>query len=202
MILATRFRFVKRVFVTLAHVSEDNGSQHEVDLVEVDAFAESAHEGQTRHSGEPYITHPRAVRRILEEELPEDVDDTTLAIALLHDVLEDCEVHPTVLLDRFGAPVQEGVTLLSWSIRALDIARSPEVYWSGLRRGPRAVRLVKGADRVHNVREALDSEHERLSRKYLRETPEILLPILEAAGESWLSERLRELVAELERAVG
>lgn len=183
-------------------MSEQNGSQHEIDLVEVDAFAESAHAGQMRYSGEPYITHPRAVRRILEEELPDDVDGATLAIALLHDVLEDCDVHPAVLLERFGATVQEGVTLLSWNIAALKIDRSPDVYWSGLRHGPRAVRLVKAADRIHNVREALQSGHERLQRKYLRETPRRLIPILEAGGETWLSHQLGGLVEELERALG
>src|SRR5688572_28196694 len=98
---------------------QGDGAGRELDLEEVDAFAEGAHEGQVRASGEPYVTHPRAVRAILEDEFPEPVDDVTLAIALLHDVLEDCDVHPTILLERWGKEVQEGVTLLSWNLRAL-----------------------------------------------------------------------------------
>jgi guanosine-3',5'-bis(diphosphate) 3'-pyrophosphohydrolase len=102
---------------------QGDGAGREIDLEEVDAFAEAAHEGQVRRSGAPYIAHPRAVRSILEEEFPEPVDDATLAIALLHDVLEDCDVHPTILLERWGQEVQEGVTLLSWNLRVLGIDR-------------------------------------------------------------------------------
>src|SRR5574339_839446 len=134
---------------------EGDGAGRELDLEEVDAFVEAAHRGQERASGAPFVDHVRAVRRILEEEFPETVGDVTLAIALLHDVLEDCDVHPTILLERWGREVQEGVTLLSWTIRALGIEREPRLYWSGLRLGPRSVRLVKSPDRIHNIRDAL-----------------------------------------------
>lgn len=180
-------------------MSDGDGDRPGVDLVEADAFAEAAHAGQERASGVPYITHPRAVRAILEEEFPEPVDDETLAIALLHDVLEDCQVHPTVLLERFGREVQEGVTLLSWSIRALELERDERIYWSGIRRGPRAVRLVKAADRLHNVRETIEGAHGGLREKYLRETSDELLPILRDHDESWFVERLENSLDELER---
>lgn len=170
---------------------EDGGP--EIDLEEVDAFAEAAHSGQTRFSGRPYIEHPRAVRTILEEEHPEPVDDVTLAVALLHDVLEDCDVHPTIIKERYGTEVQEGVTLLSWNIKALDIDRDPRVYWSGIQRGPRHVRLVKGADRIHNIRESIASDDRKMMRRYAEETERDLLPILREAGEDWLVERLEEL---------
>ena len=176
---------------------QGNGDQPAIDLVEVDAFAESAHAGQTRSTGEPYITHPRAVRAILEDELPEPVEDTTLAVALLHDVLEDCDVHPTVLLERWGREVQEGVTLLSWNLKALGLDRDARIYWSGIRRGPRAVRLVKAADRLHNVRETIASWNARMREKYLDETPEHLRPILREAGESWCVDRLEKALEEL-----
>ncbi len=168
---------------------EDGGP--EIDLEEVDAFAEAAHESQTRFSGEPYIVHPRAVRAILEEEFPEPVEDVTLAVALLHDVLEDCDVHPTILKERYGTEVQEGVTLLSWNIQALGIDRDPRVYWSGIRRGPRMVRLVKGADRIHNLRDSIAQGDEKMVQKY-RENRE-LLDILRDAEETWMVERLEEL---------
>lgn len=171
-------------------MTQGDGAGPGIDLVEADAFAEAAHRGQTRAGGEPYVEHARAVRRILEEEFPEPVDDATLAIALLHDVLEDCDVHPTVLLERFGREIQEGVTLLSRNIRTLGLERGPRIYWSGIRRGPRSVRLVKAADRLHNVR-APDPGDE-LREKYLRETSEELVPILRDAGEEWFVERLEE----------
>jgi (p)ppGpp synthase/HD superfamily hydrolase len=168
-----------------------------IDLEEVDAFAEAAHEGQTRFSGRPYIEHPRAVRAILEDEFPEPVDDVTLAVALLHDVLEDCDVHPRILKDRYGTEVQEGVTLLSWEIKALDLDRDARVYWSGIRRGPRLVRLVKAADRIHNMRDSIARGDRAMMRRYLEETDRELLPVLREAGESWLVERLEELMGQI-----
>jgi (p)ppGpp synthase/HD superfamily hydrolase len=176
---------------------QGDGAGRELDLEEVDAFAEAAHQGQERAPGVPFVDHVRAVRKILEEEFPEPVDDVTLAIALLHDVLEDCDVHPTILLERWGKEVQEGVTLLSWRLRALGIERPPAVYWSGIRRGPRSVRLVKSADRIHNMRETLERPREDLKRKYLSETSAHLLPILRDSGEGWMAGRLEELLARL-----
>jgi (p)ppGpp synthase/HD superfamily hydrolase len=176
---------------------EGDGDGREIDLEEVDAFAEAAHAGQERLSGEPYITHPRAVRAILEEEFPENVDDVTLAIALLHDVLEGCDVHPTILLERWGREVQEGATLLSWSLRALGIEREPRIYWSGIRRGPRSVRLVKAADRIHNIRDTLANRNRRMQEKYLHETERDLLPILRDSEERWMVAQLEDLVSRL-----
>ncbi|MGH7565192.1 MAG: HD domain-containing protein [Gemmatimonadota bacterium] len=176
---------------------EGDGAGREIDLEEVDAFAEAAHAGQERLPGEPYIAHPRAVRAILEDEFPEDVDEVTLAIALLHDILEDCDVHPTILLERWGKEVQEGVTLLSWNLRALGIERAPRIYWSGIRRGPRHVRLVKAADRIHNLRETLEHGNQGARQKYLEETERELLPILRDAGEAWMADQLDGLLSRL-----
>lgn len=176
---------------------EGDGAGREIDLEEVDAFAEAAHEGQRRFSGAPYIVHPRAVRAVLEREFPEEVDDATLAIALLHDVLEDCDVHPSILLERWGQEVQEGVTLLSWNLRALGIERAPRIYWSGIRRGPRSVRIVKAADRIDNLRDTLADRNPRMKQKYLADTETELLPILREAGEEWLVERLEEMLDRL-----
>lgn len=178
-------------------MSEGNGAGPGIDLEEVDAFAEAAHAGQTRSTGEPYVSHPRAVRRILEEEFPEAVDEVVLAVALLHDVLEDCDVHPSILLERYGREVQEAVTLLSWRLEALDIDRAPDIYWSGIRHGPRTVRLVKAADRLHNIRETIADGDRNMREKYLDETPARLLPILREAGEGWFVERLEQAVAAL-----
>lgn len=167
----------------------------EIDLEEVDAFAEAAHAGQNRFSGQPYIEHPRAVRALLEQEFPDAVDDVTLAVALLHDVLEDCDVHPSIIKERYGTVVQEGATLLSWNIKALGIDRDARVYWSGIRRGPRHVRLVKAADRIHNMRDAIAQDDRKMMRRYAEETEGDLLPILRDSGEEWLVGQLERLLA-------
>ena len=93
--------------------------------------------------------------------------------------------------------MQEGVTLLSWKLRALGIERAPLVYWSGIRRGPRPVRLVKAADRIHNIRQAIESRNAGLQQKYLAETERELLPILRDAGETWMADRLAGLLVRL-----
>ena len=76
------------------------------------AYAAEKHEGQTRRSGEPYITHPLAVALILTEL---EMDDATLAAGLLHDVVEDCGVSRDQLAAEFGeeiADLVDGVTKL------------------------------------------------------------------------------------------
>jgi guanosine-3',5'-bis(diphosphate) 3'-pyrophosphohydrolase len=76
------------------------------------AYAAEKHEGQTRRSGEPYITHPLAVAMILTEM---EMDDATLAAGLLHDVVEDCGVSRDELAGEFGdeiANLVDGVTKL------------------------------------------------------------------------------------------
>ena len=76
------------------------------------AYADEKHEGQTRRSGEPYITHPLAVALILTEL---EMDDATLAAGLLHDVVEDCGVTRDQLASEFGneiADLVDGVTKL------------------------------------------------------------------------------------------
>ncbi len=76
------------------------------------AYAEAKHSGQTRRSGEPYITHPLAVATILTEL---EMDDATLAAGLLHDVVEDCGVTRDQLAAEFGdeiADLVDGVTKL------------------------------------------------------------------------------------------
>ena len=73
-------------------------------------FSESAHRGQFRKSGEPYITHPLAVASILSEW---QLDAEGLAAALLHDVMEDTSVTRTELESTFGKPVAAMVDGLS-----------------------------------------------------------------------------------------
>ena len=77
------------------------------DLTQIQAayrFSESAHQGQYRKSGEPYIAHPLAVANILAQW---HLDSQALTAALLHDVVEDTSVTKSQIAEQFGRPVAE-----------------------------------------------------------------------------------------------
>jgi len=173
-------------------------SEPALDLAEVEAFAEAAHAGQWRHEGLPYIVHPRAVRDILLHEHPDQSARTPLilAMALLHDVLEDCDVHPDELTARFGSSVSAGVRLLSKGMRAVPKApKEPAIYKAQILGAPRPIRLVKGADRLDNLRACLTWPNPRIAARYLEETPEYILPALH--DDPWLTARIGEVMGEL-----
>ncbi|MEM6660327.1 MAG: HD domain-containing protein, partial [Pseudomonadota bacterium] len=76
-------------------------------------FGGEMHEGQMRHSGEPYFTHPVAVAAILTEQ---QLDDATIITALLHDTIEDTKASYSIVTDMFGeeiAKLVDGVTKLT-----------------------------------------------------------------------------------------
>lgn len=174
-------------------MSKSDGAGPALDLEDVDAFVRTAYEQAAPDEAAARLDRARATRSILEDELPEPVDDTALAGALLQRVLETCEIHPSILLERYGREVQETVTLVSRRLRALDVERDPRIYWSGIERGPRAVRLVVGADRIRALGETLDRD-ETPPADLLDETRERLLPVLREGGESWLVERIESLL--------
>lgn len=177
-------------------------------LNDVDAFAAQAHHGQTRNGGDgtapevPYIVHPRAVRDILLHEHPDPTlhEPWVLATALLHDVLEDCLVHPDDMTTAFGSNVCAAVRALSKEMRMVDGAtKSDDQYWTVLAQSPLVVRQIKAADRVDNLRSCLRWPRDRLARKYLVETPVKLLPLV--VDDPFLYATLADLLAQLRRAV-
>ena len=117
-------------------------------------FSESAHRGQFRKSGEPYITHPLAVASILSEW---QLDAEGLAAALLHDVMEDTSVTRTELESTFGKPVAAMVDGLS-KLDQIEFATREDAQAESFRKMllamARDVRviLIKLADRLHNMR--------------------------------------------------
>ena len=117
-------------------------------------FADTAHLGQMRHSGEPYITHPVAVAAQVAEW---KLDAHALMAALLHDAMEDCGVTKADLVEQFGAPVAElvdGLTKLDklqFSTREEGQAESFRKMLLAMARDVRVI-LVKLADRLHNMR--------------------------------------------------
>lgn len=116
--------------------------------------ARDAHEGQMRTSGEPYITHPVAVARILAEMR---LDHETLMAALLHDTIEDTQVTHQDLAELFGASVAELVEGVS-KLDKIKFRDKKEAQAENFRKMMMAmtqdirVILIKLADRTHNMR--------------------------------------------------
>ena len=156
-------------------------------------FAEEAHEGQTRKSGEPYINHPLAVAQILADMR---VDHQCLMAALLHDVIEDTGVPKQLLSTNFDDQVAElvdGVSKLSsmFLSRAEAQAENFQKMTLAMAKDIRVI-LVKLADRLHNMRTLgyLDPEKRR---RIARETLEIYAPIALRLGMNTIRVEFEEL---------
>ncbi|MFZ1365418.1 MAG: bifunctional (p)ppGpp synthetase/guanosine-3',5'-bis(diphosphate) 3'-pyrophosphohydrolase, partial [Brachymonas denitrificans] len=154
-------------------------------------LADQAHLGQTRKSGEPYITHPIAVAAQCAEW---KLDTPALMAALLHDTMEDCGVTKEELTEKFGAPVAElvdGLTKLDklqFSSRQENQAESFRKMLLAMAADVRVI-LIKLADRTHNMRTMSDMKPDS-QRRIATETLEIYAPIANRLG---LNRTYREL---------
>ncbi|MBR3369988.1 MAG: bifunctional (p)ppGpp synthetase/guanosine-3',5'-bis(diphosphate) 3'-pyrophosphohydrolase [Rhodobacteraceae bacterium] len=157
-------------------------------------YGEAMHEGQFRHSGEPYFTHPVAVAALLTEMR---LDDATIITALLHDTIEDTKSTYSEVAQIFGDEIAElvdGVTKLTnlqissseakqaENIRKLLIAMSRDLR----------VILVKLADRLHNMRTIRSMKPAKQAQK-ARETMDIYAPLAGRMGMQWMREELEDL---------
>ena len=157
-------------------------------------FSRAAHQGQMRQSGDPYISHPIAVARILT---PLHVDAQAIIAALLHDVVEDTDTTTEQVAKKFGKPVAELVEGLSKLDRIQFETREDaqaENFRKMLLAMARDVRviLIKLADRLHNMR-TLDSMALDKRERIARETMEIYAPIANRLGLNDLHHELRDL---------
>ena len=152
-------------------------------LLRVYEFAQRAHEGQVRESGEPYFTHPCQVATIL---LDMEMDTATIAAGLLHDVVEDTDTTSEQVRELFGAEIAvivDGLTKMSKveyqnreerkaeSIRKMLLAMSEDIR----------VILVKLADRLHNMR-TLDACPRDKQLSVAHETQDIFAPLAHRLG--------------------
>src|SRR6478735_4662396 len=157
-------------------------------------FADEAHLGQIRASGEPYITHPIAVAAQCAEW---KLDAQALMAALLHDAIEDCGVSKSELIERFGASVAElvdGLTKLDklqFNTREESQAESFRKMLLAMARDVRVI-LIKLADRTHNMRTLDDVPREKWGRTS-RETLDIYAPIAHRLGLNQTYRELQEL---------
>ncbi len=157
-------------------------------------FSETAHQGQFRKTGDPYISHPIAVANILAQW---HLDPQALTAALLHDVMEDTHVTKDEISKKFGKPVAELVDGLSKldkiEFRSQEQAQA-ENFRKMLLAMARDVRviLIKLADRLHNMR-TLNAMQAEKRRRIARETMEIYAPIANRLGLNTIYQELQEL---------
>lgn len=158
------------------------------------AYGEKMHEGQFRHSGEPYFTHPVAVAAILTQQR---LDDATIITALLHDTIEDTKSTFAEVERLFGTEVAElvdGVTKLT--NLQLDNVQSKQAenfrkLFFAMSKDMRVI-LVKLADRLHNMRTIKSMRPEKQLQK-ARETMDIFAPLAGRMGMQWMREELEDL---------
>ncbi|MGB2832231.1 MAG: bifunctional (p)ppGpp synthetase/guanosine-3',5'-bis(diphosphate) 3'-pyrophosphohydrolase [Methylotenera sp.] len=157
-------------------------------------FADQAHEGVMRKTGEPYITHPVSVACILADL---HMDVPTILAALLHDVVEDTAITTNDIKEKFGAQVAglvDGVTKLdkiefqsasqaqAENFRKMLLAMSQDVR----------VILVKLADRLHNM-QTLGAMKPEARKRIAKETLEIYAPIANRLGLNLIYQELEDL---------
>ena len=157
-------------------------------------YAEQAHEGQMRRSGDRYITHPLAVAHILASL---KLDHQSLMAAMLHDVIEDTGIPKDALAEQFGEDVAELVdgvsklTQIEFRSRAEAQAENFQKMTLAMARDIRVI-LVKLADRLHNMRTLGPMPYEKRQR-IANETLDIYAPIANRLGMHSLCTELEDL---------
>ena len=157
-------------------------------------YADKAHTGQLRSSGDLYITHPIAVAA---QCVNWKLDAEALVAALLHDAMEDCGITKADLTERFGEPVAElvdGLTKLEklhFDTREENQAESFRKMLLAMARDVRVI-LIKLADRLHNMR-TMDAMVAHKRARIARETLDIYVPIAHRLGLNQTYRELQEL---------
>ena len=157
-------------------------------------YAARMHDGQSRKSGDPYFAHPVAVADIIADMR---LDTSSVCAALLHDVVEDCEVSVPDIQTVFGEEVAflvDGVTKLGKINFASREDRQAESFRKMLVAMARDIRvlLVKLADRLDNMR-TLEHMSSTSQERIAQETVEIYAPLAGRLGIQWLKAELEDL---------
>ncbi len=157
-------------------------------------YGRAMHEGQFRHSGEPYFTHPIEVAWILAQQ---HLDDATIVTALLHDTIEDTNASYGGVSEQFGGEIAmlvDGVTKLTnlqLSSTQTKQAENFRKLFMAMSKDLRVI-LVKLADRLHNMRTIKAMRTEKQAQK-ARETMDIYAPLAGRMGMQWMRDELEDL---------
>jgi len=176
------------------HVRTYNPSSNAKLITDAYEYGKLMHDGQTRHSGEPYFTHPIEVAALLAQQ---NLDDSTIVTALLHDVIEDTEASYKDVAKKFGVEVAQlvdGVTKLTNLELSSNDAKQAENVRKLLLAMSKDVRviLVKLGDRLHNMRTIKHMRPEKQLQK-ARETMDIYAPLAGRMGMQWMRDELEDL---------
>lgn len=184
-----------KTYEDLRALMQASGRNYDMDLVDrAYHLAEQAHQGQMRHSGAPYVTHPIAAAYILVEL---GMDSESIAAGLLHDVVEDTDITLEQITKMFGKSVAhliDGVTKLgkipyttreeqqAENIRKMLMAMADDVR----------VMIIKLADRLHNMR-TIEFMKPQKQRDKALENMEVFAPIAHRLGIRTVKEELEDL---------
>ena len=152
------------------------------------------HEGQFRHSGEPYFSHPVTVAAILTEQ---QLDDATIITALLHDTIEDTKASFSSVSEMFGTEIAmlvDSVTkLTNLQLNSTETKQAENFrkLFMAMSKDMRVI-LVKLADRLHNMRTIKSMRPDKQVQK-ARETMDIFAPLAGRMGMQWMREELEDL---------
>ena len=176
-------------------ILDQHADRLDIELIErALAFSASAHRGQKRMSGEDFVSHSIAVARILTELL---LDSTSIAAALLHDVVEDSDVQTEDIAKQFGhevAGIVEGLTKISHLTFRSSTEEQVENYRKlllSIAKDARVI-IIKLADRLHNMRTLKYLSPERRER-IATETREIYAPLAHRFGMASVKAELEDL---------
>ena len=178
----------------IALVRNYNPKTNEKLIREAYAFGLAMHDGQFRHSGDLYFSHPVAVAALLTEQ---QLDDATIITALLHDTIEDTRASYSIISEKFGVEVADlvdGVTKLTNLQLASSETKQAENFrklFMAMSKDLRVI-LVKLADRFHNMRTIKAMRPEKQVQK-ARETMDIFAPLAGRMGMQSMREDLEDM---------
>lgn len=182
-------------FEELMAALKESNRPYDFDMItQAYEYADKAHERQMRQSGEPYITHPIAVARILVEL---GMDTETICAGLLHDVVEDTASTLDEIKKMFGADVAQMVdgvtklTKLSYSSKEQRQAENVRKMLLAMAKDVRVI-IVKLADRLHNMRTG-EYWKEYKRREKALETMEVYAPLADRLGIRSIKEELEDI---------
>src|SRR5246500_1210219 len=182
-----------RQYELVERVTRYNPNADENLLNKAYVYAMKKHGTQQRANGDPYFSHPLEVAGILTDL---KLDDATIAVALLHDTIEDTDATRAEIDEMFGADIGrlvEGLTKIS----KLDLVSKKAAQGENLRKLLLAISsdirvlLVKLADRLHNMRTL---QHMKPAKRAViaEETMDIYAPLAGRMGMQWLREELED----------